>query len=152
LARLYGLTQKAFNREIRLSFVKVVEYQQRGVIHLHAVARFDHVAESSTLELNGQFLATAIEMAISQVSVLYPHGRGIARFGFQLDLQIMDNEESTHRRGVAGYVVKYATKSSDDDGVLDRRIRSEDDLAYRDLTRTSDDLQRRLDEWVETLN
>ena len=49
LAKLYGLTQKAFNWEIRLSFVKVVEYPRRGVIHLHAVARLDHVAEFSTL-------------------------------------------------------------------------------------------------------
>lgn len=74
-------------------------------------------------------------MAVSQVSVLYPHSRGIARFGSQLDLQVIDDgDESTHRRGVAGYVAKYATKSSDDDGVLDRRIRSDDDLAYRDLT------------------
>lgn len=134
LAKLYGLTQRAFNQEIRLSFVKVVEYQRRGVIHLHVVARLDQVDESSNLKLDGKLLATAIEMAVAQVGVRYPQGRGIARSGSQLDLQIMDQDNSTPRRGVAGYVAKYATKSSDDDGVLDRKIRSEDDLANRDLT------------------
>ena len=51
LARCYGLTQRAFNQEIRLSFVKVVEYQRRCVIHLHAVARLDQV-EGSEVDPN----------------------------------------------------------------------------------------------------
>jgi hypothetical protein len=34
---------------------------------------------------------------------------------------------------VAGYVAKYATKSSDGGGALDDRIRSEEDLAHRSL-------------------
>ncbi len=134
LAKLYGLTQQGFNARVRLSFIKVVEYQRRGVIHFHAVARLDPIEGAGPLELNGKYLATAIEMAASQVSAPYPGGRGIARFGEQINLQTIEGDGASSRRGVAGYVAKYATKSSDDDGVLDRKIRSEVDLEFRNLT------------------
>ncbi|HUY06398.1 MAG TPA: replication initiator [Acidimicrobiales bacterium] len=134
LARLYGRTQGNFNEEIRLSFVKVVEYQRRGVIHLHAVARLDHVKENSSLDLDGKLLAMAIELAVNQVSLVSPYDGGFVSFGSQLDLQILEETDPIQRRGVAGYVAKYATKSSDDEGVLDRKIRSAEDLSYRVLT------------------
>ena len=35
LARLSGLTQAAAAQQVRLSFVKVAEYQRRGLVHLH---------------------------------------------------------------------------------------------------------------------
>ncbi len=134
LARLYGFTQSEFNEEIRLSFVKVVEYQRRGVIHLHVVARLDHAREDSSLMLNGSLLATAIELAVNQVSLVSPHDGAFVSFGSQLDLQLLEETDPIHRRKVAGYVSKYATKSSDDEGVLDRKIRSAEDLSHRNLT------------------
>ena len=39
LAAQAGVTVTALSRVARLSYVKVVEYQRRGVIHLHVVAR-----------------------------------------------------------------------------------------------------------------
>jgi hypothetical protein len=35
------MTQKALNAALRVSFAKVTEYQQRGLVHFHVVIRFD---------------------------------------------------------------------------------------------------------------
>jgi hypothetical protein len=45
LARLAGVTQKALRAQLRIRFVKVAEYQARGVVHFHAVIRLDAAAE-----------------------------------------------------------------------------------------------------------
>ena len=37
LARLAGVTQKTLRAQLRIRFVKVAEYQARGVVHFHAV-------------------------------------------------------------------------------------------------------------------
>lgn len=44
LARLLGITQKQLRAEARARFVKVAEYQARGVVHYHAVIRLDGAA------------------------------------------------------------------------------------------------------------
>jgi hypothetical protein len=41
LARLAGVTQKQLRAELRIRYVKVAEYQARGVVHFHAIARLD---------------------------------------------------------------------------------------------------------------
>ena len=41
LARLAGLTQKQLRSVVAVRFVKVAEYQARGVIHYHAIIRLD---------------------------------------------------------------------------------------------------------------
>ena len=41
LARLAGMTQAALKREVRVAYVKVAEYQRRGLVHLHVLARLD---------------------------------------------------------------------------------------------------------------
>ena len=41
LARLAGVTGKRLRKELRIRYVKVAEYQARGVIHFHAVIRLD---------------------------------------------------------------------------------------------------------------
>ncbi len=41
LARLAGITQKQLRTEARVRFVKVAEYQARGVVHYHAIIRLD---------------------------------------------------------------------------------------------------------------
>ena len=45
LARLTGLTRKQLLRLVRVRFVKVAEYQARGIIHYHAVIRLDASTE-----------------------------------------------------------------------------------------------------------
>src|SRR5690606_5225379 len=41
LAAAAGMTHAAFNRQVRVSFAKVAEYQARGVVHFHAIIRLD---------------------------------------------------------------------------------------------------------------
>ena len=41
LARLAGVTQKTLHDQLSIRFVKVAEYQGRGVVHFHAVMRLD---------------------------------------------------------------------------------------------------------------
>jgi len=46
LARLAGITQKELLAQVRVRFVKVAEYQARGVVHFHAVIRLDAPART----------------------------------------------------------------------------------------------------------
>ena len=41
LARLTGMTHKRLREQVRIAYVKVAEYQRRGLVHLHAVIRLD---------------------------------------------------------------------------------------------------------------
>ncbi len=41
LARLTGITHKHLRSEVRVRFVKVAEYQARGIVHYHAIIRLD---------------------------------------------------------------------------------------------------------------
>src|SRR5580693_1767100 len=41
LARRLGITQKRLRALVRIRYVKVAEYQARGVVHFHAVIRLD---------------------------------------------------------------------------------------------------------------
>jgi hypothetical protein len=41
LARQAGLTQKAARQRVRVSYVKVAEFQRRGVVHFHTLWRLD---------------------------------------------------------------------------------------------------------------
>ena len=45
LARLGGVTQKELRSVLRIRYVKVAEYQARGVVHFHAVIRLDAPAQ-----------------------------------------------------------------------------------------------------------
>ncbi len=54
LAKSAGLTQKEFRETLAVSFAKVAEYQRRGVVHFHAVIRFDGPDGPSTPRPAGQ--------------------------------------------------------------------------------------------------
>jgi hypothetical protein len=41
LAALAGITQKRLRELVQVSYVKVSEYQRRGLVHLHPVIRLD---------------------------------------------------------------------------------------------------------------
>ena len=66
-------------------------------------------------------------------TVSFAHPLGVARWGNQVDVQVLDRSSGQRAQQVAGYVAKYATKSSDGGGALDARIVSEEDLARRSL-------------------
>jgi hypothetical protein len=130
LAGALGWTQRETKERVRLSFCRVAEFQRRGVVHLHAVIRADGV-DGKPPPLTVEDLAQAALSAARAVAVVHP--LRVARWGSQIDVQVLDRSAGRQVQQVAGYVAKYATKSSDGDGTLDAPIRSEEDLARRSL-------------------
>lgn len=129
LARIAGMKLKEFERVVRLSYVKVAEYQRRGAVHFHAVLRLDgkcsdpgHVPpppEDFTVEV----LEDAVRATADWVSAPLPEMDGgerttlVARWGEQLHVRPIAGSSSLSPRAVAAYVAKYATKCSDDLGL-----------------------------------
>jgi hypothetical protein len=154
LARMIGVSTRHLPNLLRVSFAKVAEYQQRGTVHLHAVVRLDPADDSDApvLPADAASLAVAIRLAASTVSVPFPAGiSGVARWGSQIDVRVITSQQqnvaiggdrgrdgqnpvSADARAVANYVAKYATKSTDAGGVLDRRLRGLEDLDIRGVT------------------
>jgi hypothetical protein len=154
LARLCGTNIRRLRELVRLSFVKVAEYQRRGVVHVHAVIRLDATADNDAappapVDVGG--LAAAVRVAAVKVSAPLPaEFGGAARWGDQIDLRVIvsslehvsDHQAGddgrhpavTGARAVANYLSKYATKSTDPLGALDRRLHDLSELAGRRVT------------------
>jgi len=127
LARVVGVTQPELAAKVKLSFVKVAEFQRRGVVHLHVLVRADALCDTG-IEVTPDDLSLAAMIAARQVRVAHPIGT--ARWGEQTDVRPLDLG-GTGGKKIATYIAKYVTKSTDTSGVLDRKIRDEDDLATR---------------------
>ncbi len=144
LARRAGLTGKAFKERARLAYTKVVEFQARGVIHVHVVVRLDGPdgPESAPLVgLDADDLAAAVhEVAGRQRLTITPEGiEPIAlRWGEQVDTRPItpsagrdDVEGRAHPEQVAAYLAKYLTKSTEDFGLDGHgRVHSSTDARY----------------------
>ena len=87
LARLGGVTGKEFRELVRVRFVKVAEYQSRGVVHFHSIIRLDANTDEDYAPPPGwsaDLLAAAIKRAAAQASALAPVNGGralLVRFG-----------------------------------------------------------------------
>ena len=67
LARLTGITQKALRQQVRVRFVKVAEYQARGLVHYHAIIRMDAASEDCQPP-PGRYTAALLTQAIRQAA------------------------------------------------------------------------------------
>ena len=91
LARLAGLTQKQLRDLGSVRYVKVAEYQARGVIHFHAIIRLDAAGETyqpPPARFDAGLLADAIRQAAAAISVIpdeLPGPVRVLRFGEQID-------------------------------------------------------------------
>jgi hypothetical protein len=144
LARHLGLTQKRVCELVRVAYTKVAEYQKRGLVHLHVLARLDRaMPDYRTDELRPpdarfsvELLEAAVRDTVAEVSAPIPDeaGGGRVRWGAQLDVRQLDRHE---RREVAGYLAKYATKSTElAGGVLHRVAEHQlDELPVREHVR-----------------
>jgi Replication initiator protein, pSAM2 len=139
LAQVAGLTERQVQGLVRISFAKVAEYQKRGVVHFHAIIRLDGRTACGCpacvmpppAEFTAELLEAAVRRAAATVAVPCPPADQhqdvtlTARWGEQLDVRHIgagSGEELTEEQ-VAGYVAKYATKSTEALGVtLDHRI------------------------------
>ena len=140
-----GIDRSKIGRHVRLSFAKVVEYQRRGLVHMHAVARFDgpggpDSAPPAWADL--RMLIGAIESAAPLVSlgVPDPAGAGIRMlsFGSQLDVRaIVASGEGSGMsdRHAAAYIGKYVSKGTVPGLVLDKRVNSAEQIEHEHLNR-----------------
>ncbi|MEU5987463.1 replication initiator [Spirillospora sp. NPDC047418] len=115
-----AVTVRAVRALLRVSYVKVAEYQRRGAVHLHAVIRLDGVdgdARSAVVAPPDWADAAALEAAIrdaaGRVVVRLPDTGGRvgagARWGGQLDVSPVSDPARA-----AAYLAKYATKTAAD--------------------------------------
>ncbi|MFK4184704.1 replication initiator [Streptomyces sparsogenes] len=131
LAAHLGMTQKALNASLRVSFAKVAEYQRRGLVHFHAVIRLDGPDGSNqpppawaTTDALTHAIKEAAGRAVLNV-VSKAIGERELKWGEQLDIReiaALGDGELTDQK-VAAYVAKYATKSAEDSGTVDRSLR-----------------------------
>jgi hypothetical protein len=144
LARLVGLSEGELRRLVRVSFAKVAEYQRRGAVHFHAVIRLDaatacrcpNCIAPPPAGFTAELLEAAVRQAAATVTVLCPpvDDQGMtltAGWGEQVDVRNItkgDGEAGELSADqVAGYVAKYATKSTEALGVtLDQRVTADD--------------------------
>lgn len=131
LAAYAGIPATRLNDHARVSFTKVVEYQRRGVVHLHAVIRLDDPDDAARLPpppFDTDALIGAVHRAVATTTVAYPTTPGIAghaRWGTQLDVHLIGGHGPVPG-AVAAYLAKYATKSTDPAGLLDHRLTQTD--------------------------
>jgi hypothetical protein len=131
---------------VRLSFGKAAEYQRRGVVHFHALIRVDGVdpddpdtvlppPEWATVFVLNHIVRQAAE-AIAFVTG--PHSANaegwLIQWGTQLDIKPLrvPGDAAITDTQVAGYLAKYATKSTDTTGHVSRRITDRSIRLYTD--------------------
>jgi hypothetical protein len=128
--------KRATGELVRLRYAKVAEMQRRGVIHFHLVVRLDgHHPELPGLILPpppGVTVEHLLELITTTIPAVafttdphptQPAGWGIS-WGQQIDVRPIrltgDGELSD--RAAAGYLAKYATKSTESTGHVSRRL------------------------------
>jgi hypothetical protein len=131
LAALLGITQKRLHELVRVSYVKVAEYQTRGLVHVHPLIRLDRRMPAYRADeirppdrrFTAALLEDALRAAAAAVTVQTPDelGGGVVRWGSQLDVQQLA-EDVDERRRRASYLAKYSTKSTEQAGGLLHRV------------------------------
>lgn len=146
MARLCGMTQVALRQEVRPAYVKVAEYQRRGLVHLEVLARLGRAMPEYRAEeirppatrFDVELLERAIREAVADVSAPVPAelGHGRVHWGNQVDVRRLST--GAERGEIAGYLAKYATKGTEQAGGLLHRIAADqvDDVQVREHVRT----------------
>jgi hypothetical protein len=134
VARAARMNDREVRTVARLSYMKVVEFQRRGLVHVHAVVRADGSegpSDSPPAWLDAPALSAALSRAIARTSVRA--SSTTASWGRQQDVRVLvagDDDDST---AVAAYVAKYATKTADGTAGLAHPVRSAAEIERLDL-------------------
>ncbi len=122
--------------KVKVSYAKVAEFQARGLVHFHALIRLDGFAPELPEELvlppacvTAAVLEDAIRHAASTTAfATVPHPANpdgwVIHWGTQIDVRVVRDSvvgEVTDQ-SVVGYLVKYATKSTEAVGGTPHRI------------------------------
>ena len=148
LARALGRRCDNGRDDIRLSYVKPAEFQRRGLVHLHVVFRVDGgdgPDASPPAWVAPEMVIDDLEGVVPHVSttVTTPTGPSTIGWGAQMvatPIAGTSEDDNDRHLAVAAYVAKYATKTADAAGSLDRRIKAWADIALLD----ANDHQKRL--------
>ena len=134
LAKRVGLTVTPFSRACRISYSKVVEFQARGLVHVHAPIRLDGPEGADgrpcALPLSVDDLEEAVHAAAESVFVdIGPLKDGTSyrlRWGAQVDTRTISDTtrrnsprlgRRVHPEQVAAYLATYLTKATEDFGL-----------------------------------
>jgi len=110
LAKCAGVSARTLREHVRLVFVKVVEYQARGVIHLHVLARLDAPGDGSPEPPEARWTVELLLGALDQArATIVPAGSDTVGWGSQYDAHPVTGLDPVK---VAGYLAKYATKAA----------------------------------------
>ena len=149
LAGVLGVPGRAFREHARLSYAKVAEYQLRGLVHFHAAIRADGPdgpADPPPAGITQEALADAIRHAARAAAITTRRPDGtplVLGWGIQLDLrpitatvagQLEDGAGQISDAALAGYIAKYATKTTGATEGPDRPIRDGSHIAFLDVT------------------
>ena len=112
LARLTGITHRRLRERVRVSYVKVAEYQARGALHFHCVVRLDAAQPKDRAELvepppahfTADLLAEAIRAAAAHTTAPIPKA---AR-----DVDAPSRQLAMEACGVAPEVIRWGRHSS----------------------------------------
>ena len=140
LATQRGVSRTAMRKTVRISYAKVAEWQRRGVIHFHAVMRFDGpggAADPPPAWASTGLLIDTIRTATSRVLFAVPGTEVTLRFGAQLDIRPITPGrigDDLTERAVASYIAKYVTKPEVTGVTVDRPIRDLATIAVLPIT------------------
>jgi hypothetical protein len=140
LARIRGISQRRLHERVRVSYVKVAEYQRRGVLHFHLVIRLDaaqpkersELVEPPPAEFTAELLAQAVRSAVEHARAPVPQDADElrlavedVRWGGQVDVRDLARSAGG-AAACAAYIAKYATKSTEAVGGLTHRLAARD--------------------------
>jgi len=147
VAKAGGISTTELRAAARLSYMKVVEFQRRGLVHLHVVVRADGRAgpdEAPPPWLDAPLLASCIHDAVSRAGVAFPAGGGWddgrATWGSEIDIRELlphggaeGGPAGEAGKAIAAYIAKYATKTADGSATLAHPIRVRAQLEHLNL-------------------
>lgn len=133
LAIELNLTLEELPHHLRLSYLKVAEFQRRGLVHFHVVLRADGPGEPFSPPpplLTTALLTQVITSVVKNFSITT--SRGVLTWGHQFRISDASALERDDLR-IAAYLAKYASKSTD--GSLDfaRRFRARSEITKLDV-------------------
>lgn len=147
LAHALGVAPSRLKDHARVSYVKVAEYQRRGLVHFHAVIRVDGPDGPGSLPpaaVTPDLLCAVVRSAAAAVTVDSPESAAVGTYqlgwGTQVDAEPIaasdpaDPAQLASDRRVAGYVAKYATKGTGTTAGVDSPIRHEGHIADLDVS------------------
>jgi hypothetical protein len=130
LARVGGVPGSQVRTVLRVEYVRLTEYQARGLVHFHSALRLDGPddrADDPPRWATAEVLADAVVSAARAVVVAAPISDEIGErrlgFGVQVDARpiVLGSADLPPERP-AGYMAKYVTKGTEDASGVDVAI------------------------------